>query len=75
MVLMRSAEEPIGTVRMGLLLGIFCWRTFAGWGEATPELFFAHRTPTADGYRRYAVFVIAALINVAKASAAAGRSG
>jgi predicted MFS family arabinose efflux permease len=61
MVSDEKRGRAIGTVMMGLLLGILLARTFAGWVSRIPEL-FAH-APIVDGWRY--VFVIAALINVA----------
>lgn len=66
----RERGRAIGTVMMGLLLGILLARTFAGWVSKIPALFVhAPRLfpPGAfwvtDGWRY--VFVIAALVNAA----------
>jgi predicted MFS family arabinose efflux permease len=61
----RERGRAIGTVMMGLLLGILLARTFAGWVSKLPALFI--HAPSGswlnDGWRY--VFVIAAVINVA----------
>ena len=70
MVSDRERGRAIGTVMMGLLLGILLARTFAGWVSKFP-LLFVHAPRlfpqgafwVTDGWRY--VFVIAALINVA----------
>jgi predicted MFS family arabinose efflux permease len=61
----RERGRAIGTVMMGLLLGILLARTFAGWVSKLPAL-FVHAPAGSwfnDGWRY--VFVIAALANVA----------
>jgi predicted MFS family arabinose efflux permease len=69
MVRSRERGRAIGTVMMGLLLGILLARTFAGWVSKIPALFvyapriFPHGAFwVTDGWRY--VFVIAALTNV-----------
>ena len=70
MVSEQERGRAIGTVMMGLLLGILLARSFAGWVSRIPSLFVhAPRLFPAgafwvfDGWRY--VFLIAALVNVA----------
>jgi len=70
MVANEERGRAIGTVMMGLLLGILLARTFAGWVSHIPALFvhaprlFPAGAPwVTDGWRY--VFVIAALMNAA----------
>jgi predicted MFS family arabinose efflux permease len=66
----KERGRAIGTVMMGLLLGILLARTFAGWVSKLPALFVhaprffpAGAFWVTDGWRY--VFVIAALVNAA----------
>jgi predicted MFS family arabinose efflux permease len=68
MVTEKERGRAIGTVMMGLLLGILLARSFAGWVSRIPSLF--HRAPAlfpagafwvTDGWRY--VFIVAALVN------------
>jgi predicted MFS family arabinose efflux permease len=65
----KERGRAIGTVMMGLLLGILLARSFAGWVSRIPALVapgFVAAHPgswTAEGWRY--VFVIAALVNAA----------
>ncbi len=70
MVSNRARGRAIGTVMMGLLLGILLARTFAGWVSRIPALFLhaprlfpAGAFWVADGWRY--VFVLAALADAA----------
>ena len=70
MVAEKERGRAIGTVMMGLLLGILLARSFAGWVSRIPRLFVhaprlfpAHALWVTDGWRY--VFLIAALGNAA----------
>jgi predicted MFS family arabinose efflux permease len=70
MVKAKERGRAIGTVMMGLLLGILLARSFAGWVSHIPSLFVhaprlfpAGAFWVTDGWRY--VFVIAALVNIA----------
>ena len=70
MVAEKERGRAIGTVMMGLLLGILLARSFAGWVSRIPGLFVhaprlfpAHAFWVTDGWRY--VFLIAALGNAA----------
>src|ERR1035437_6833789 len=70
MVAEKERGGAIGTVMMGLLLGILLARSFAGWVSRIPRLFVhaprlfpAHALWVTDGWRY--VFLIAALGNAA----------
>jgi len=70
MVPNRERGRAIGTVMMGLLLGVLLARTFAGWVSRVPAFFIyaPHLFPkgafwVTDGWRY--VFIIAALANAA----------
>ncbi len=70
MVTEKERGRAIGTVMMGLLLGILLARSFAGWVSRVPRLFVhaprlfpAGAFWVTDGWRY--VFLIAALVNAA----------